>query len=116
MPVLQRAVGRQLLDMSDSRANLKTILRELADCLALEPKPDPLWWTTSTCAQERKADMNLIAMDKTFLHLPDSGKSGGSGPLFREEWTMTAQCGCQDCKRYKKAWFLEAHTFTEDLQ
>ena len=40
--------------MSDSRANLDTMIKELlvtANGLGLEPKPESPWWT-STCAQE----------------------------------------------------------------
>ena len=35
------------------------------DSMGLEPKPESLWWT-STSAQERNANMNLIAKDKIF--------------------------------------------------
>ena len=54
--------------MSDNRAHLEARMKDLVAGLGLdvEPEPESFWWT-STCAEETKTDMNLVAVDMIFF-------------------------------------------------
>ena len=75
----------------------------------LEPEPKPqLPWCTSTCAQECKIDVNLVAMDQIFT-LPPVENLVIAGHSF-------GRCGrgipSSEVGRAGRsnAWFKEAHT------
>ena len=89
--------------MSDSQAHLETTMKEFLvtpDGLGLEPMPDSLWWT-STSAQERKHDMDLVAMDMSFTPpLMDSFVI--LGHAFERSSKGIPSLDVRVAKRYKK--------------